>query len=173
MEKYKNLIIDFFQCVAIALVISFLLTTFVVEARQIPSGSMLPTIEIGDKIIVDKVFYQLKDFQRGDIVIFRPPPAAKANLDYIKRIIGLPGDLLEVRNQRVFINDKPIKEVYIAEEPIYNFGPLKIPDGSVFVMGDNRNNSVDSHLWGVVPLENIKGKALVRFWPFNRIGTVR
>lgn len=175
MEQFRRWAWEIFQCLVISIIISFILTTFVIEARKVPTGSMIPTIAIGDKVIVDKIFYRLGEIRRGDIVVFQPPPAAKAKakVEYIKRVIGLPGDEVEVKAHKVLVNSHPLTEDYVAENPAYNFGPVIIPAGNIFVMGDNRNNSLDSHSWGVVPLENIRGKAFLRFWPFNRIGSIK
>ena len=162
------------QIVVLAFLLSFVLRTYIVEARQIPSGSMEPTLQIGDRLMVDKIVFKFSELKRGDIVVFQPTPAAKASTGadsyFIKRVIGLPGDEITVSQGKVYINGKPLQEPYEAEEPDYIYGPRKVPDGMYFVMGDNRNNSADSHVWGFLPNDNVKGKAFARFWPLNRIG---
>ncbi|PKM83386.1 MAG: signal peptidase I [Firmicutes bacterium HGW-Firmicutes-14] len=164
---------DAIQVIVLALILTFVLRHYVVEAREIPSGSMLPTLEIGDRLLVDKIVFKFDEFERTDIVVFAPPPEAQIGdmkNDLIKRIIGLPGDTVEVRDGKVLINGESLEEPYIAQKPSYNIGPITIPEGAVFVMGDNRNNSFDSHSWGFLPIENIKGRAFWRFWPLNRTG---
>ncbi|MBD2544556.1 MULTISPECIES: signal peptidase I [Planktothricoides] len=149
--------------------------TFVAEARYIPSGSMLPTLEINDRLIIDKLGYRFKDPQRGDIVVFSPTPALqKENFKdaFIKRVIGLPGDTVEVKGGKVYVNDQPLQEQYIQEQPNYDYGPVVVPENQYLVLGDNRNNSYDSHYWGFVPRENIIGQAVIRFFPFNRMGGI-
>ncbi|WP_354635090.1 signal peptidase I [Planktothricoides raciborskii] len=149
--------------------------TFVAEARYIPSGSMLPTLEINDRLIIDKLSYHFKDPQRGDIIVFSPTPALqKENFKdaFIKRVIGLPGDKVQVKLRVVYVNDQPIQEQYIQEQPNYDYGPVVVPENQYLVLGDNRNNSYDSHYWGFVPRENIIGQAVIRFFPFNRMGGI-
>ena len=174
-EKAWGFLKDVFQVVFFALILTFLLRTYVVEARQIPSGSMLPTLEIGDRLLVDKVVFKFRGLERKDIIVFAPPPEARSeavNNDLIKRIVGLPGDTVEVRDRQVLVNGKPLDEPYIAEEPNYTYGPVTVPEGSLFMMGDNRNNSFDSHAWGFLPKENVKGRAFFRFWPPGRLGLI-
>lgn len=166
---------DVFQVVFFALILTFILRSYVVEARQIPSGSMEPTLQIGDRLLVDKIVFKFSDIKRGDLVIFAPPPEAQVSgntNDLIKRVIGLPGDTIEIKDGDVLINDLPLEEPYIAQQPSYDFGPSTIPEGAFFVMGDNRNNSFDSHSWGYLPTENIIGEAFFRFWPVSRIGAI-
>jgi len=154
-------------------VLAFGIRTFVAEARYIPSSSMEPTLQINDRLIIEKVSYHFQKPERGDIVVFSPTAALKAqNFQdaFIKRVIGLPGDKVEVKNGLVYVNGKVLAEKYIAEEPNYAYGPVTVPPDQYLVLGDNRNNSYDSHAWGFVPRENLIGRAVVRFWPFNRLG---
>lgn len=162
---------------AIALGLSLLIRTFVAEPRFIPSDSMFPTLEIGDRLVIEKVSYYLKSPQFGDIIVFNPPPQLQeigygADQAFIKRVIGQPGQTIEVKNGRVYIDNQPQFERYIAEEPHYQLPPVKVPEDSYFVMGDNRNDSNDSHVWGFLPKENIIGRAVFRFWPIERFGGV-
>ncbi|TRT79088.1 MAG: signal peptidase I, partial [Microcystis aeruginosa Ma_AC_P_19900807_S299] len=153
--------------------LAFGIRTFVAEARYIPSSSMEPTLQINDRLIIEKVSYHFQKPERGDIVVFSPTAALKAQNfhdAFIKRVIGLPGDKVEVKNGLVHVNGKVLAEKYIAEEPNYAFGPVTVPPDQYLVLGDNRNNSYDSHAWGFVPRENLIGRAVVRFWPFNRLG---
>lgn len=162
---------------AIALGLSLLIRTFVAEPRFIPSDSMFPTLEINDRLVIEKVSYYLKSPQFGDIIVFTPPSQLQeigygADQAFIKRVIGKPGQTIEVKNGRVYIDNEPQFERYIAEEPHYQLPPVKVPENSYFVMGDNRNDSNDSHVWGFLPKENIIGRAVFRFWPIERFGGV-
>ncbi|MFO7171572.1 MAG: signal peptidase I [Bacillota bacterium] len=143
----------------------------VAEARQIPTPSMVPTILPGDRVLVDKLFFRFDELERGDIVVFRPPGGGK--LDYIKRVIALPGEEVAVRDGRVWINGQPLEEPYIAEPPAYEYGPVRVPEGKVLVLGDNRNNSQDGHIWGLLDIKAIKGRAVFRFWPLSRWGPLK
>ncbi|MGL6138648.1 MAG: signal peptidase I [Planktothrix sp.] len=162
---------------AIALGLSLLIRTFVAEPRFIPSDSMFPTLEINDRLVIEKVSYYLKSPQFRDIIVFTPPSQLQeigygADQAFIKRIIGKPGQTIEVKNGRVYIDNQPQFERYIAEEPHYQLAPVKVPENCYFVMGDNRNDSNDSHVWGFLPQENIIGRAVFRFWPIERFGGV-
>jgi signal peptidase I len=165
------------QIVTIALGLAILIRAFVAEPRFIPSDSMLPTLQIGDRVVVEKVLYYLEPPTMGDIVVFTPPDKLQEqgftqDQAFIKRIIGLPGQTIAVKKGLVYINDKPLVEKYIAEPPKYQWGPYRVPENQYFVMGDNRNNSNDSSRWGFLPKKNIIGRAVVRFWPLERIGKV-
>lgn len=188
------------RTIALSIILSLGIRTFVAEARWIPTGSMLPTLQINDKLIIDKVSYRLQAPQRGDIVVFMPPNSAKVCSQseplisreavdiwnpnpnksevpkikdaYIKRLIAIPGDKILVTQGRVYINDRPLSEEYIADAPNYELGPITVPANSYLMLGDNRNNSCDSHMWGFVPKNQIIGRAVVRFWPPNRLGEV-
>ncbi len=165
------------QTVAIAIVFALLLRFFIAEPRYIPSDSMFPTLEIGDRIVVEKISYNFHAPQRGDIVVFSPPAQLqrqgyKPEQAFIKRIVGEAEHTIAVHNQLVYIDGQALKEDYIAESPAYDLNPIQVPPQTVFVMGDNRNNSNDSHIWGVLPDHQIIGRAVFRFWPLNRIGLV-
>jgi len=152
--------------IIIAGITALFLINFVVQTFYIPSGSMEPTLKIKDFILVNKFIYRFHPPQRKDIIVFHPPPAANANgKDYIKRVIAIGGDTIEVKDGKVYLNGKILNEPYIAEPPWREFESFKVPENSLFVMGDNRNNSEDSRFWGVVPLENVIGKAFVVLWP--------
>lgn len=166
------------QILGLALAISVLIRLLVAEPRYIPSDSMVPTLNIGDRLVIEKVSYRFKEPTNGDIIVFQPPDILQQqgyskDQAFIKRIIGLPGQTIDIKKGRVFIGDRPLEEDYIAELPDYFWqGPVTIPEDQYFVMGDNRNNSNDSHIWGFLPKENIIGRAVFRFWPFERIGLV-
>lgn len=172
MKKYLKTIFEWGMLLIIAWVISFGIRTFILDTRIVPTGSMLPTIQLQDRVIFDKMFFRFDRFERGDIVMFKAPPAAEESDDLVKRIIGLPGETLEVRDGKVWIDGVALEESYLNEVPAYTYGPVDIPQDSYFMMGDNRNNSKDSHVWGFLPKENIKGRVLVRYWPLERLGTI-
>jgi signal peptidase I len=159
----------------IAIVIALGIRTFIAEPRFIPSDSMVPTLLIDDRLIIEKVSFRSRAPHRGDIVVFEPPNVLqergyqKAQV-FIKRVIGEPGDRLAVHDHQVILNGQALTEPYIAEAPAYEMAELTVPSGSIFVMGDNRNNSFDSSRWGFLPIQNIVGRAWVRFWPTDRLG---
>ena len=162
----KGEIKELVSVVAIAFILSMFLRHFVIEARLIPSGSMLPTIQLQNRVLVNRFIYRFTEPERGDVVVFQPP--LETDEDYIKRVIGLPGDTLEVKDTELYINGNVLHEPYILEPMNYAFGPVTVPEGCLFVMGDNRNNSYDSHLWDKwLTIDEVKGKALVVFWPFK------
>ena len=163
------------RTIALSIILALGIRTFVAEARWIPSESMVPTLQKYDKLIVDKLSYHFNDPQRGDIVVFSPTDNIKKQDPtlkdaFIKRVIGLPGDKVEVKGGRVYINDQALRENYIEAAPEYQYGPVTVAPNSYLVLGDNRNNSFDSHFWGFVPRDNIIGRAIVRFWPPHRVG---
>lgn len=163
----------------IAVLLVFLvIRPFVVQAFFIPSGSMLPNLEIQDHILVNKFIYRFQEPRYGDIVVFKSPPSAspdRQEKDYIKRLIGKPGDVIKIYGGSVYRNGEQLEEDYLFEpgEIDYVFGPYKIPSGNLFMMGDNRNDSNDSHVWGPLDRKRIIGKAWVKFWPINRVGMIR
>ncbi|AFY94742.1 signal peptidase I [Chamaesiphon minutus] len=162
----------------VAIGLAFFIRTFIAEPRYIPSESMLPTLEVGDRVIVEKLSYYSHPPQRGDIIVFAPPPQLQAqgylkDRAFIKRVIGLPGNTIEVKNGRVYVDRELLTESYIAEPPNYAMSPVVVPSDQIFVMGDNRNNSNDSHVWGFLPKTNIIGHACFRFWPLERWGGMR
>jgi signal peptidase I len=163
------------RVLAIALILAVVMRIFVAEPRYIPSDSMKPTLYVGDRLIVEKVSYRLHPPQAGDIVVFRPPFRLNLARDsrrqaFIKRVIATPGQTVAVTAHTVFVNNIPLAEPYILEAPSYEMLPVQVPMGGVFVMGDNRNDSNDSHVWGVLPESNIIGVARLRFWPLDRWG---
>lgn len=175
MDKVGSFLRETITTILLAFVLALVIRAYVVEARIIPSGSMLPTIEEEDRVLVNKVVYHLRQPERGEIIVFEAPVAmAGTDDDFIKRVIGLPGETVEIKNGKVYINGKPLKEDYIAEPPDYVFGPVKVPEDALFVMGDNRNSSYDSHLWNAwLRLDKVKGKAFVRYWPLDRLGKIQ
>lgn len=161
----------------IALGLALLIRSFIAEPRYIPSDSMLPTLQLGDRLIVEKISYHFRPPATGDIIVFEPPKQLQSlgyakDQAFIKRVIGSSGQKVEIAKGKVYLNNQPLSEDYIAEPPEYHWGPQTVPENRLFVMGDNRNNSNDSHVWGFLPQENIVGRAWFRFWPPDRIGLV-
>ena len=193
----KSIAREYTEAILIALILALFIRTFIIQAFKIPSGSMENTLLIGDHILVSKFSYgthipneipfiNTKLFddiilfskvpERGDIIVFKFPK--DETRDFIKRVIGLPGDLLEVRRQKVYINNKPYEDTHARHTdspsdsslvPRDDFGPILVPDDHVFVMGDNRENSQDSRYWGYLNVKKIRGKALIIYWSWDRI----
>jgi signal peptidase I len=176
-QSFRDKIRENIATVAIAMIIALLIRIFIAEPRYIPSESMFPTLTIGDRLVIEKVSYKFHPLDRGDIIVFEPPPQLQAigyeaDRAFIKRAIAVGGDTVAVSNGVVYLNDRPLTEPYIAQAPEYNYPTVTVPAGQVFVMGDNRNNSNDSHRWGFLPQENTIGRAVFRFWPLDRFGLV-
>lgn len=170
-ETIGRQLIEALKILVFAFVISWGLRATVVDARVVPTPSMVPTIQIGDRLLVDKLSYHFNHIKRGDVVVFQAPPSADQNeSDYVKRVIGLPGNKVEIKEGKVFIDDQELDEPYENEKPDYTYGPIIVPEETYFVMGDNRNHSNDSHYWGVLDKENIEGKVFIRYWPLDRLG---
>lgn len=183
----KSIVREYAESIIIAVVLALIIRTFVVQAFKIPSGSMEDTLAIGDHILVSKFIYgtkipftstrlvEFRDPRQGDVIVFEYPE--DPSKDFIKRIVGTPGDEVEVRNKQVYVNDKPYdnphevhkeKELIPREQnPRDNVGPVKVPEGSYFVMGDNRDRSYDSRFWGFVKNEKIKGLAFIKYWSWD------
>jgi signal peptidase I len=174
--REKSVIRQYTEAFLIAILLALVIRTFVVQAFKIPSGSMLPTLQIGDHLLVNKFLYWFTDPQRGDVIVFKFPQ--DEGRDFIKRVIALPGDKVEVRGKRVYVNDKPVQESYAVHldpsmqenphSPRDNFAPVQAPPGQLFMMGDNRDYSMDSRFWGFLDIKKIKGKALIIYWSWDR-----
>lgn len=203
-SKHRSFFAELPVLIAIAFILALLLKTFLIQAFYIPSASMEPTLEVGDRVLVNKVVYELRDPHRGEIVVFTKddgqPAEPQGNIferflrslssglgvapsgekDYIKRIIGLPGDTIEMRDGVVRVNGVALPEAptteggYLAERDPNDFGPATVPDGQYFMMGDNRQNSSDSRFpqLGTIPRDDIIGRAFVTIWPFSRLDTL-
>ncbi len=187
MGKTRSVIKEYAEAIIIAILIALFIRTFVVQAFKIPSGSMKPTLLVGDHILVNKFIYGVKipfvmktiipvsEPKRGDIVVFIYPE--DRSKDFIKRAIGVGGDTVEIKNKRIFINGAPYHDnfgVYVDEfvipgsmQPRDNYGPVQVPQGTLFVMGDNRDQSYDSRFWGFVDLKDVMGKAFIIYWSWN------
>ena len=157
--------------IAFVLVFGFV-RPFVLEAFRIPSESMVPTLEVGDRVFVNKFIYRFTEPERGDVVVFESVNGGEEDL--IKRVVGVAGDEVEVRNGTLLVNGEAREEPYLNRNLPFNdsYGASEVPEGHVFVMGDNRANSADSRVFGPLPIENIEGEAFVRFWPPLRIGSL-
>ncbi len=174
-EKEENPLVELLKTLVSAGILAIGIRACVAEARYIPSESMLPTLEINDRLIIEKISYHFRKPKRGDVVVFSPTEALKKENyqeAFIKRVIGIPGDVVEVKNNAVYVNGQKLNEKYILNPPEYDYPPTKVPPGQYLVLGDNRNNSYDSHYWGFVPLKNLIGRAAIRFWPPDRLGTL-
>lgn len=187
IKKKKSVVREYAEAIAIAILLALFIRTFVVQAFKIPSGSMLPTLLIGDHLLVNKFIYgirvpfsgkvlvPLKDPKSGDIIVFKFPK--DRTIDYIKRVVGVPGDKIEVKNKKVYRNDKLAEDPFAhftsttmlpgSVSPKDNFGPITVPEGKYFVMGDNRDNSSDSRFWGFVETNDVLGKAMIIYWSWD------
>ena len=143
--------------------VAFFLLQITIQSSIVVGSSMLPNLEHGQRILVSKVSYKFHEPERGDVVVFVPPTGGTS--EYIKRVIALPGDTIEIKKDTVYVNDKPLEEPYIASAPHYSFDKIEIPPDNYFVLGDNRNNSNDSHKGWTTPRKNIVGKAWLSIWP--------
>jgi len=169
--KEKSQIRELLEVVVVSVAIAAFLITFIVQAFFIPSRSMQPTLEPGDRILVNKFIYRFHEPQRGDVIVFKFP--LDPSRDFIKRVIGLPNDKIEIKEGILYINDKEQKEPYLAEFFPGNYGPYHVPPHNLFVLGDNRGNSEDSRFWGALPRENVVGQAMVIYWPFTRATIIK
>ena len=182
--KKKGVFREYAEAAIIAVLLALFIRTFVVQAFKIPSGSMKPTLLVGDHILVNKFLYGIKipftdktlipisDPKRSDVIVFIYP--VDPDKDFIKRVIGLPGDKVEIFGEKVLINDKPFDDKHgfysnlsrtaARTGELSHFGPTTVPEGHLFVMGDNRDHSYDSRFWGFVPLSSVKGKAFIIYW---------
>lgn len=161
--------------IALAFLIATIIRSYVFEQVEIPTGSMLNTLKINERFIVNKFIYRFAPIKRHDIVVFKYPDDPSQN--YVKRVIGLGGDIVEIRDGKLYVNGQEEIEPYLYEpmDPRRNFGPVTIPEDHYFMLGDNRNDSKDSRYWinKFVSRKAIKGKIVLRIFPFNRIGTVK
>jgi len=157
----KRIVLDILETLILAVVLYFGINAVSVRVR-VDGFSMNPTLQDGEYILVNRLAYKIGHPVRGDIVVFSFPMDPKQDL--IKRVIGLPGESISVQDGKVMINGIPLEEPYIAAPPIYN-GTWEVPEGQLFVLGDNRNESKDSHEWGLLPVENVVGRAILIYWP--------
>ncbi|MBW2648977.1 MAG: signal peptidase I [Deltaproteobacteria bacterium] len=187
-KNRKSVVREWSEAIIIAILIALFIRTFVVQAFKIPSGSMKPTLQIGDHLLVNKFSYGIKipfvretlvpigNPQRGDIVVFIYP--MDRTKDFIKRVVGIAGDTIEIKDKEIYLNGSPYDDghgVYTDSilfpasiQPRDNFGPITVPAEHIFVMGDNRDQSYDSRFWGFVDLKDVLGKALIIYWSWNK-----
>ena len=168
-SKWRAFFKELVDTVLLALVL-FLVINGLTARVRVDGPSMEPSFFNDNRVIVSKVSYWWGDIQRGDVIVFPAPPSPDE--DYIKRVIGLPGDQVEVRNGRVFVNGQLLDEPYIAAPPVRDMALTNVPEDSLFVMGDNRNVSSDSRAWGPLKVEDVLGKAVFVYWPLERVGIV-
>ncbi len=181
-QRPRTKAMETLETVVLAGGIAWFVHAFIAASFYIPSESMLPGLEINDRLLAEKLSYRFHPPRRGDIVVFDPPPKATALAGnaVIKRVVGLPGETIAIHSGLVFIDGQPLTEPYTLAMPAYpepdwhalGMAGGRIPSDAVFVMGDNRNNSADSHVWGTLPIDHIIGHAVFRFWPIPRIGPV-
>jgi signal peptidase I len=164
MTKSRSVVRDILETVVLTIVI-FLLVRTGLQNFRIEGESMLPNFHDGEYILVNKVDYRIFSPHRGDVIVFRAVPAGEPNKDFIKRVIGLPGETIAIRNNLVFINGKPLADGYTHNPMDYTVAPIKIPPHDYYVLGDNRDNSEDSHIWHFLPRDDIIGKAWIAYWP--------
>ena len=181
-EKKSSILKDF-KNLFIWIIIALIIRWQVIEPRWIPSGSMLPTLQIQDKILVEKLTPKITSKSnlsklKNKIIVFKVPEQLieagyESDITLIKRVIGVPGDKVEVKDGNLYLNDIA-QNNYVTDSDInYSTGPYVVPEKSLWVMGDNRNNSMDSHIWGFLPYEKVIGNAIFRYWPLNNIGPIR
>ena len=168
-------VVEWIVVVGGALIIALVIKTFLLQAFFIPSSSMVSTLNIGDRVLVNKLSYQVHDVHRGDIIVFeRPEGEADSEItDLIKRVVGLPGDTVEGQNGHVLINGEPLDEPYLDDGVTTgDFDPVEVPEGHLFMMGDNRGDSRDSRFFGPIDEDTIVGRAFFRVWPLGDISTL-
>lgn len=191
-QKVKSELREWVESIVVAFAIAVVLQTFVIQAFKIPSGSMIPTFNIGDRIFVNKFLYcaripfvnirlpimDVREPKRGDIIVFTSPEDPKK--DFVKRLIALGGEKVEIREGKIYVNGTVVEDPSIRSVFYYNAGdygregsPVTVPKGSYFALGDNSANSRDSRYWGFVPRSNLIGKAVFIYWPLYRIKVIR
>ncbi|MBQ7477200.1 MAG: signal peptidase I [Selenomonadaceae bacterium] len=171
-KDWGNELKEWIISITAAVVLAILIRTFIVELYIVEGPSMKPTLQDAERLVVNKFIYRLREPEKGEVLIFRYP--RDPSRDFVKRVIATAGDTIEIKEGRVYVNDQLQREDYILEKTRTEYSKVTIPDGTVFVMGDNRNNSEDSRFSdvGFVPLNLIKGKAVLIFWPFDDFKTL-
>jgi signal peptidase I len=172
----RRALIEWTAIIIVAVLVSFLMRTFAFQTFFIPSGSMEPTLQVGDRIIVNKLSVEFGTINIGDIVVFKAPPAENCGepvTDLVKRVIGIPGDTLTSKGNTIYVNGQALDEKWTHTEPLGQaIGHVHLGPNQYFMMGDNHSDSCDSRMWGPVPRSDIIGKAFVRIWPLSRIGFI-
>ena len=165
----KQEIKEWVVTIAVALILVVVIRTFLLDTRIVPTTSMVPTIQPGDRLFVEKITLHVMGLERGEVIVFEPPAQSGLTDDLIKRLIALPGDTVETKDGKLYVNDVAQVEPYLAEPIDYSRKKLTVPEGKIYVMGDNRNRSYDSHEWGFASIDDVKGKALLTYWPLDRM----
>ena len=171
--KSKHWLIDWGETIVVAFLLALIIRAFFLQIFWIPSSSMEPSLDIKDRVVVNKVAYHFRSPRRGEIVVFRqvaPPDTEKR--DIIKRVKGLPGEIVQLKDGYVYINGKKIDETHAMNRDVADYGPLAIPDDKYFVLGDNRPASADSRYWGLLPKDHLIGPAFMLIWPLNKFGLI-
>jgi signal peptidase I len=166
-KRKKSMIRELLETVISAGVIAFIIITFIGQVTVVRGASMEPTLHNNERLIANKISYRFESPKRSEIIIFKPPLEIKRN--YIKRIIGIPGDKIEIIKGEIYLNDNKLEDNYVKYKSYEDVSALVVPDDSFFVLGDNRSNSSDSRYWGFVSRKNVVGKAWLVFWPLNKI----
>ena len=169
MSINKQEVKEWVMTILTAVVLVIIIRAFILDSRVVPTPSMVPTIQCGDRLFVEKITHRFWGLERGEVIVFVPPKQSQLTDDLIKRLIGLPGDIIEIKDGTLYINYEPQEEPYLAESIQYEYGPVKVPEGKIFAPGDNRNRSYDSHERGFADLDSVKGKALITYWPLDRL----
>jgi signal peptidase I len=169
----KKEAIEWVQAIVTAVVLALLIRIYLFEIILVVGESMVPTLDDGDRVFVSKIVYIIGEPERGDLVIFKTPEDGRTS--YVKRLIGLPGDQVRIEDGVVYVNDEPLAEPYIAEQPYNDFALETVPEDKIFVLGDNRNHSKDSRDYhvGFVPMDNLVGKAMWRIWPLDSLSAIK
>lgn len=177
LKKIGLFFLDIIETGVIALSIFLIIYLFLLQPHEVKGNSMVPNFEHGDFLLTDKISYRFGEPERGDVIVFKAPQ--NSNFDYIKRIVGLPGEAVEIKEGKFFVDGKRLEENYLPEDTYIREGKtlreglvLTIPAGEYWVMGDNRQHSSDSREWGPVPRENIVGKVWLRYWPLEKLGKI-
>ncbi len=166
-------IFDWSETIVVAFIMALIIRAFFLQVFWIPTGSMLPTLGIGDRIVVNKVAFHFREPRRQEIIVFRQVAFdGSPKNDLIKRLMGLPGETLEVKDGIVYINNEKIEETHPMNLDFSDFGPVVVPDDAYFVMGDNRPASADSRYWGFLPKRNVIGPTFLRIWPLAQFGLI-
>jgi len=168
----KSAFLELFESVAIAIILAVLIRLFIFQPFYIPSGSMEPNLQIGDRIIVSKLTYRFSEPQRGDVIVFKFP--LDPSRDFVKRAVALGGETVAISDSTLYIDGQPVPEQYLPPDLRFgDFGPREIPQDHYLMLGDNRNSSDDSRMWGALQEDYIVGKAVVIYWPINRISLLK
>lgn len=165
--RFSRIIREIIETIIMTLVVFAFLVTFVVQGFKVYGSCMEPNLKTGERLLGNKFIYRFERPLRGDIVVFRFPPNPRKI--FIKRVIGVPGDIVEIRDGKVYVNGRKLDEPYVANTPHGDFPPQRVPEGCVFVLGDNRDESNDSRFWGDLPIKYIQAKAWLRYWPPDRL----